>query len=467
MTRLPVLAACATLAFALTISGMTPAYGDDTAPLTPQDFAYGRTVITSAADASAYRLQLPEDIYAKLTRADYGDIRVFNAGGEPVPAELRLVTETNGAAPPFMPLPLFPLRGDAARAIEAVRVKIESGGAAVDLATVAQSASPAPITSYILDGRALKTDLSRLRVSWPDTPTAFAGTLLVEASDDLNSWRSIASGSIANLTAGTSRLIENEIELPDTRARYFRLVWLGASAPFVIESVSVRAAIARVSAPRNTTRVQGQPAFDDEGKSLDATWDYDLGARLPIDRVNFELPERNTVARVALAVRATLDAPWRELGSFAVYRLSGEGGNEQRNAAHNLPLNHFRYLRLRSADDANGLGKNIPTLEAGWVSHELRFVARGTAPFKIAYGSAIAPRADTALDGLIPGLGKTVKVQDATVGAIETLGGDTRLQPPEPAFPWKTVLLWGVLVLGVGLLGWMAVRLGREVKAPE
>lgn len=460
MTRLHVLAACA----ALTLGAVKPALAAD-APLTPQDFAYGRPVLTLSGEASAYRLQLPEDVYAKLTRADYGDIRVFNASGEGVPHELRLVSELAGTPAPFASLPLFALRGDAARAIEAVRVKIESGGAAVDLATVAQSASPAPITSYILDGRALKTDIGRLRITWPDTPTAFAGTLLIEASDDLNSWRSIASGSIANLTAGTARLIENELEFPATRARYLRLVWLGASAPFAIESAAVQAATPRISAPRNNTRVQGSAALDDKGKTLPNTWDYDLGARLPIDRVNFALPELNTVARVAFAVRSALEEPWREFGSVPVYRLAAAGGKEQRNAAHDLPLTHFRYLRLRSDDDSNGLGNSIPTLEAGWVSHELRFIARGNAPFKIAYGSAIAPRADTALDELIPGLGKTVTVRDAAPGAIEVLGGDARLQPPPAPFPWKTVLLWGVLVLGVGLLGWMAVRLGRDMQS--
>ena len=471
MTRLHVLAAtCAALTLAAMVSAFTPAHAtesDENAPLTLQDFAYGRPVLTLAGEASAYRLQLPEDVYAKLTRADYGDLRVFNASGEGVPHELRLVSELAGAPAPFTPLPLFALRGDAARAIDAVRVKIESGGAAVDLATLAQSASPAPITSYILDARALKVDIARLRVNWPDTVTAFAGTLLVEASDDLNSWRSIASGSIANLTAGSARLIENELEFPATRARYLRLVWLGASAPFTLESAAVQAAVARVSAPRNNTRVQGTPALGEKGETLANTWDYDLGARLPIDRVNFALAEPNTVARVAFAVRSTLQEPWRKLGSVPVYRLAASAGREQRNAAHDLPLTHFRYLRLSSDDDANGLGTRIPTLEAGWVSHELRFIARGDAPFKIAYGSAIAPRADTALDGLIPGLGKTVTVRDAAPGAIEVLGGDERLQPPPAPFPWKTVLLWAVLVLGVGLLGWMAVRLGREMKAPR
>lgn len=463
MTRLPVLAAACT-ALALTAAG--PAFAAD-APLAPQDFAYGRPVLTLAGEASAYRLQLPEDVYTKLTRTDYQDLRVFNASGEGVPHELRLVTELKGTPSPFAPLPLFALRGDAARAIEAVRVKIESGGAAVDLATLAQSASPAPITSYILDARAMKTDVARLRVNWPDTSTAFAGTLLIEASDDLQSWRSIASGPIANLTAGTARLIENELEFPAIRARYFRLVWLGASAPFAIESAAVQPAVARISAPRNNTRVQGVAALGDKGETLANTWDYDLGARLPIDRVNFDLPELNTVARLAFAVRATHKEPWRELGRVPVYRLAAPGGREQRNAAHDLPLTHFRYLRLRSDDDSNGLGNRIPTLEAGWVSHELRFIARGNAPFKIAYGSAIAPRADTALDGLIPGLGKTVTVRDAAPGAIEVLGGEERLQPPPTPFPWKTVLLWGVLVLGVGLLGWMAVRLGREIKEPR
>jgi hypothetical protein len=55
---------------------------------TPQDFAYGQSIITTEA-ATGYRVALPLEVYRTAVRADLGDLRIFNAGGEIVPYALR------------------------------------------------------------------------------------------------------------------------------------------------------------------------------------------------------------------------------------------------------------------------------------------------------------------------------------------------------------------------------------------
>jgi hypothetical protein len=70
-----------------------------------------------------------------------------------------------------------------------------------------------------------------------------------------------------------------------------------------------------------------------------------------------------------------------------------------------------------------------------------------------------------AIESLIPGY-KTqgeFKVAPAKLAGEVTLGGVSRLGV---ARDYKTMALWGSLILGVIILGWMAWRLSRQVSNP-
>jgi hypothetical protein len=109
-----------------------------------------------------------------------------------------------------------------------------------------------------------------------------------------------------------------------------------------------------------------------------------------------------------------------------------------------------------------GLGDGEPSLRVGWLPHEVVFLARGEAPYTLAFGSGAA-RAPVASMRSVPS-GATIL--RASFAESRTLGGESRLQPvvPEKGFAMKSAVLWGTLVLGVLLLGWMAYRLTRELK---
>jgi hypothetical protein len=126
-----------------------------------------------------------------------------------------------------------------------------------------------------------------------------------------------------------------------------------------------------------------------------------------------------------------------------------------------------RTLRLTVQGDAAALGRRIPDLEVGWVAHELRFVARGRAPFVLGYGSARAERNEAQLEQLVPGFGTAVPVATATIGEARTLGGPEKLVRTWFDIDWLTAGLWAVLIAGVVLLGWMAVRLFRDMRDGE
>jgi hypothetical protein len=429
------------------------------AELSPSDFASGMPVVTSA-DAAAYRVALPLALYQGTVHESLADIRVFNASGEVVPYAISRPPARTLPRGPGAVLPLFALRGDSPAAADAVRVTIDSPNGAVKLQTAGSPAAAGAIRQYILDGRPLGAAVSALQLIWPDNAADFAGRVRVDASDDFASWRMLADyAPIANLHANGQQLVNNRVELAATQAKYWRLSWIGKSPPFELTSVIAQPADSRVEAERSTLAVAGSAQGVAHGE-----YQFDLGARLPIEKINLELPELNTVVAVELRSRANPQDPWRHIAVGKFYRVNTADG-ELRNEPIDIAADSDRYWLAREVDGIGTATRTPLRLVVGWTPSDVVFLARGTGPFMLTYGSAVAPAADTDFSA-IP---TAVTVLRAALGAPRQLGGQSRLIAPAAAFPLRRALLWAMLTLCVCLLAWMAYRLTSDMgkNAPQ
>ena len=433
------------------VIGASLAVAGDPDDSAPNDFAY-RMQVNGTADSAAYRVALPLALYRKIVHADLSDLRVFNARGERVPFAIERPasgTVSNAAAT----LSLFPLPDDSSATLDAVRVTIESGRSAINVQTGGQVPTIGRINTYLLDGRSLDAPVAALQLEWAQDAADFAGRLRVEASDSLGDWRSVVGAApVANLHAGAGRLVEQRVELPPTRARYWRLSWVGPAAPFVLTSVFAEPARQNVDARHMSLEVSAV-----QSKKAPGEFEYGIGARLPVDRVNLELPDTNTVVDVELLSRAHLSDAWHTVRRSGFYHLRSDA-EDLRNGPVAVGLNTDRYWLLRTNPKSGGLGSVAPHLVVEWVPHEVVFVARGAGPFYVAYGSATADPAAVSL-AVLP---KNVSIATASLSEPESLGGDARLIPPPEPYAWKAALLWAVLIAGAALLAWMAFRLSKD-----
>jgi uncharacterized protein DUF3999 len=421
--------------------------------ISPKDFAYGQLAIP-ARDAAAYRFSLPLTVYQNTYREDLGDLRVFNAEGVVVPFSLsRPVTQSPIHKTPTA-VPLFPLHEGARILIDGVHLTINSAGSAVNLETQNGTTINAAARQYLLDARALDATLSVLQLSWSDAALEYIGRLNVEVSDDLAAWRSlVAAAPIANLRANGQRLVENRVELPPTKAKFWRLSWVGIAPSFELTSVLVEPAASLTEPNRASLDVNGvaDPKNPRE-------YDFDLGGHPPVSRVNLLLPDPNSVFDVELSTRSTASALWRVVIHSGFYRLRTPDA-EQQNSPLEVGPDTDRYWRARIIGAANPPQSPL-RMHVEWIPNEVTFLGQGRAPFLLAYGNASANRAEADLSHLP----NTLESAPATLGPTQVTGGATRLIAKPAPFPRMRVALWSVLLLAVAVLGWMAYRIARDPK---
>jgi hypothetical protein len=193
---------------------------------------------------------------------------------------------------------------------------------------------------------------------------------------------------------------------------------------------------------------------------------FDLQGQFPVDRMRLELPQQNTVARVAFLSRPDPKQPWRAVINAVVYRLARQGGDV---VSPDLAIfsGTDRYWLLRVDQTGGGLGNGTPKLSVGWVPQKLVFAARGNGPFQLAYGSAVALPATYSIETLVPDWRTEPRPRLGTAQALpeQLLAGEAALRP-KPKRDYKVWGLWAALVAGVLLLAWMAWRLARQMQPP-
>ena len=433
----------------LSYSTLIPAQG-----ISPRDFAFGQVALP-ARDAAAYRISLPLAIYQNTFREDLSDLRVFNADGVVVPFSLSRPAAQAPIHKAPVALTMFPLHEGARVLLDGVQLTINSAGSAVNLQTQNGATAGSAVRHYLLDARMIDAALSSLQLGWPDAAPEYTGRLSVEVSDDLAAWRPLVTAApIANLRANGQSLVANHMEFVPTKAKFWRLSWIGTSPEFQLTGVLGEPAASPTEPPRAALDATGSR----DSKDLQE-YTFDLNAHPPVSRLNVLLPDANTILDVELFSRAAPTNSWRLIAHSGFYRIKTQDGEQQ-----NLPLeinpDTDRFWRARIVSSGNSPQAPL-RLRVEWIPNEVTFLAQGHAPFLLTYGSASATRAEADLSRLP----STVEIAPATLGPSQSLGGTSRLIAKPPPIPWMRAALWSVLLVAVVLLAWMAYRLSKETGA--
>ena len=377
-------------------------------------------------------------------------------------------------------------------------------------AASAKRAGALPRQSWIVDTRDGNEDLLRLDLEL-ERGTQGVYTLRIEASDDLQHWRTLqedaqlvqlqalpqvgAAGTLATL-AEREHLEADGIDLDNVPARYLRLTTAPRSAipPLVSASVT-RAPHRPAPAPLEWSATIAASGCDE------TSCDYALPRNTPVAAIQIMPVDVDTIGQVmvlgqvdtsrqpaprhsllrgslhALRLKAEHSAEkaglaWDSAAVTSVYWLSQpSGAPDLHSPAVRLDGVPWQALRLETFGPISQLGHAAPTIRIGVRQRQLVFVARGAGPFALVRAKTGESSAPMSLADLMPG-----RAADAALPAASAIvtplaasaaasSPSTDVAPPETTS--HTAWLWAALLAGLALMGAMAWSLLRKPAAPR
>ncbi|UFQ98126.1 DUF3999 domain-containing protein [Pseudomonas wenzhouensis] len=421
---------------------------------TLQDYRHSAALQLSG-EGPWYRLELPFAAHLAAGHGDLRDLRVFDSNGQMqayalIPGRSETVQQEQEHGVRW-----FPLRGRAdAQEIPALRVERSTTGTLIELRGDAPAASGQQLRGWLLDASAIDAPLVRLSLDWSGAEDGFQ-RFSIEASDDLQHWRSWGEGQVARLSFADERIDQRQVELPGQRARYLRLLWHNPPQAPQLQAVTLRS---QRQAQQAAPLVWSEPM--PAQTNAEGLYQWQLPLALPLERLRIALEHSNTLAPLRIEARSSDQGTWRPLVSGVLYRLP-EAGREVVNDALALPGWPLQQLRAQVDARGGGLGGQAPRLQVALRATQLVFLGRGEPPYRLALGNPSAQSAALPLHTLIPGYQPARLVSLGRAEWVEPLA--VALESPVGAGrDWQRWGLWAVLLLGVGLLALMAASLLRR-----
>ena len=428
------------------------------AALDPLEFVAGWP-IEAPAGAEVFDVQLTPEIYAAADGLE--QLAVLDSSGEPqsffrrgpaaasAPTERRVVLEAS---------PLYVSSAGAAPS-----VGVTTGPAGTSVTVSPGSASSAPIVGFALDARAVDAAPAALELEWRELPQPFLLDVAVEQSADLTHWRSVGRASVAALAIGGTQVRHSRMPVRASAGGYYRVTPRGSVADWHLVRATVVIPVGGPPATPPSIRVTPLAASANPSDAPANALYFDAAGSLPVQSVALVFAANDGWARADVAASRSLDGPWTPVAYGELFYALSFEGRELASEPVRVGRQEARYWRVVPTAP---LRAQRPELELAFPQEQLRVAARGGAPYLLVAGT-LAEEAgpDATLSSVWSALDATgVTVPLATLGARRELGGSAALVAPK-VFPWRAAALWTVLVVGVLVVGAMAVRLAKEMRS--
>lgn len=425
----------------------------------PADYAYGWPLVTEG-EGPAWQVELGPEVYAASVDPLLRDVEVFDSRGRAVPAG-PLVQDASLLPPTVEAVPVFELRRGLDDDAASLRLRIDGaspGALRVDAAW--SEAKDAPVVlDHLLDLRRIRSAVDGLVIVGEG---AFRFRFAVEASEDLERWRSVVpSASVLRIARGEEILERLEVELPATHSSFLRLRTLEGEPPQeFVAKVRIGPEASRLLAPLRW--VEAQLVTDTvEGERV-GVHVYEIPGPLPVERLRLVPSEGASLANVRVKAQSQPDAPAIEVTRFPLMGVDVGGVA--------LPPEDVRFTAVSATTwrlESSPPLPAPPKLSLGYRPLRLVFLAQGSAPYLLVAGSLRQRRTDAPISALLFEVGKRQgkpwEPPAARLGERIVLEGEAARREP---VPWRRYVLWGVLVAGAGLVAVLGLgvlrRSGRE-----
>ncbi|MDJ0654419.1 MAG: DUF3999 family protein [Xanthomonadales bacterium] len=428
------------------------------------DYAWGFPVLADQ-EASFHAVELPLEVYQSVSDSLLRDAGIFNADGVPVPRVFRPNSKEVEQKEQLKSLPMIPLFENSEGSEEAIQLLFEREGdrARVEFNSegLQEQGSDEALVAYIVDTRPLENAIRALDLSWDAVETGFIGRITVEGSNNLQDWREVGSGAVADLSESDARVLQRRVKLRKSQHDYLRIRWQSLPQGWRLNGVEAMYSTGVTRVVRNFITLQASSQDADDGGRI-----FDLGGSPEVDRIRI-LPTRpNSVVTATVYHWSERRQDWQESSSGTHYHI-GQGDEVVMSspvAVNRVRSGRFKVVINRGQPDAP------LQLELGWRPDRLIFLAQGASPYTLAAGRAAAagenfPMHSVYADNAIVRLSSSSgRASAASLGPRYLLGGPEHLQAGD-VMDMRKMALWIGLILAVAFVGFMAVKVTRELKA--
>lgn len=429
--------------------------------------------LTFAPDAPLQRLILPAQVLVNLQAAGLGDVRIFNAKGQPLAMALSDSASLRQTEKRKIELKASPIMGSADLgdiAASSLRIEEQQGKRIVQIeSNPASAAAPVKkVLGALLDTRAIDESVVGLALD-VDLPDAQPINFDVQASKDLKYWRPLAQTVFYRTGEGAAgSLGADHIDLPaaDLKDQYLRITWTdaaGRTAPVLMRSAILTTARGVSSAARVTARLT-QPVLDNP-----YTLRFSLPFATPVAALKIMPAGDNVLLPVRVLGRQDAGQPWALMTSNVIYKLQ-TAGKLQTSAAIELPPTVYREIKIEADKKTRGFSAP-PDINLEFEPVQIVALVNGAAPFTLAAGLANATSPYLPMPSLMPDY-RPAQENSLPLGQVDqagqTDGAAALVAAPvgRDGMPTRNIILWAVLLLATVALAAMAWVLLKQNGRP-
>ncbi len=463
----------------LPVSATTPPKSD-----APADYAYALPLQVSGKQG-VVGVRLPQSVYLNAKTAGLDDLRVFDAKGLAQPYALYRPPGEVAARRPPLPATIFPVRNTtppaAAGTAIGLEIRTRPDGSVLSVQAhggPVQRKDTAAISHLILDFGAAAKDsdehpvrIEALRFGAPAGHGNYSAEVWLETSKDLKRWETVGAAELRWLSNDSAQtLASDRLEFSPQAFRYARLSWR-RGVPALFSAIDAETVNRQSREPVRET-LWLKPVAGTAPGSLR----YPAGIALPVEQISLRLHEANIVYPMTLGYY--VERPARQAGkttewvfqpiSQATFYQITQNEQIRRSGPVHIAVTHQPEWVIKPL---NAAATALPELGLSWQPATLVFLAGGTPPYTLNFGRSDATAASQALSQVAPGFtpGELQQLEQALPGELQAghagpgAANDANLAGISAQN--RIFILWGVLLLGVVVLGGMAWRLIRQMRA--
>lgn len=421
----------------------------------PQQYAYQAEMTLSTQPLQ--RVALPVAILLALTRADLGDLAVFDVSGNPLP--LSVLTAAASVTEHQLDLPFHEFSSFQERHSKLVTTRKQSrqAGQLAELKTTETITTRRQRKVYLIELESVPAGIDRIELSWTHQPASQLLKVKVEVGNALDRLRVIDAGkSLTNLDADNSAW--RSIEGIPQQQKYLRITPAKSVNAFELQQVTAHYRQS-IAAPKPGHRI------DSSRVSIDGQDYYNFEMPSVVYADSLRIIPREAHSMISGDLYASLDLiknKHRIRSGFSQHNISDDEVKPSKPLK--LPQRGYSQMWFTSKKALSA----APAIELTYPAYEIIFLGNGNGPYSLAWGNHASQARVNELSEILEGGLQTPQQRGELVylKQVQLAGGPSRLSP-ELKLPWQQWLLWALLVLAVVVTGKMAMTLYREMNRDQ